>query len=91
MPSDDAPLLHLLSKKHNSLLVDMSEEELVALVTKLRAVPPVPSAKSKISISRNLPERAAKPPSKKPRAKKTKNSESPPETPSAQQPEFKMD
>jgi hypothetical protein len=34
--SPDAPIIHLLSLKHNPLLKSMSQEELIELVKKLR-------------------------------------------------------
>lgn len=34
--ADDAPLIHLLSIKHNPLVKDMSSDQLAALVKKLR-------------------------------------------------------
>ena len=35
--SPDAPLVHLLSLKHNPLLAEMSQEQLIELVKRLRS------------------------------------------------------
>ena len=45
-PTDhDAPLIRLLSMKENPLVVQMTQEQLTELVSKLRQQPPKPQAK----------------------------------------------